>query len=311
MSERRAIDEERWQDIQPLSHLSHPILVKSREVTETTSHHRTIGCSGDLRLAEIRSSQWRAGVWTDPRGIHWVLAAGLAKGDHEDHKDFYQTLERQCAWASGRDGLKPTRLDKKLLLSETIARASTEWELQVQEQIGDLIEVALAGQPARHAFFAPVLQPDASSSPTVLAEVELTISADHGVENIDVTYIRRTSRGTIWDQRLEYRLLVTSAPPTQGWDTAFEMYSAMEEPGHCSRRVQTVRDLTRNGVLTCAEPSSVAHRVHRPHIGDAAVNGTAMRALCGAFFIPQTDPEDLPACPECSERWNTLPVVKP
>ncbi|WP_390882642.1 DUF3039 domain-containing protein [Actinomyces massiliensis] len=54
-------------------------------------------------------------------------------------------------------------------------------------------------------------------------------------------------------------------------------------------------------------PGEVAHRAHRLHIGDAAVQGTAVRALCGVFFVPRTDPTDLPYCEECSRRYAQLP----
>lgn len=53
--ERRAITDERWDAVQPLSHLSHPILDKCRDLLNTTTSdapaaNRTIACSRDLRL---------------------------------------------------------------------------------------------------------------------------------------------------------------------------------------------------------------------------------------------------------------------
>ena len=123
----RAISEERWEDIQPLSHLDHPILTKCRTALgENGVPNRPISCSQDLRLIEIRSSQWRAGVWTADDGTHWALAAGLAKGGHEDRDDFYEALKRQCSTPEGRQALLPTELDWYLLKRETAAQLLSE-----------------------------------------------------------------------------------------------------------------------------------------------------------------------------------------
>lgn len=127
----RAISDERWEDIQPLSHLDHPILAKCRTALgENAVPTRTISCSQDLHLIEIHSSQWRAGVWTADDGTYWTLAAGLAKGGHEDRDDFYETLKRQCSTPEGRQALLPTELDWNLLKRETAARLLSEWELR-------------------------------------------------------------------------------------------------------------------------------------------------------------------------------------
>ncbi len=142
--EKRAITEQRWDDVQPLSRLSHPILVKSRSLSEAEPvANRIIECSRDLRLMKVRASQWRAGVWFDPEGVQWVVAAGLAKGGHRDHEDFYQRLERQCDTERGRKALLPTDEDARLLKRETAARALTDWELAVQALAVDLLAGAL------------------------------------------------------------------------------------------------------------------------------------------------------------------------
>ena len=67
--EKRAIAERRWDDLQPLTQLSHPILAKSRSLLDAEPvTDRIIACSRNLRLMEVRTSQWRAGVWLDSEG---------------------------------------------------------------------------------------------------------------------------------------------------------------------------------------------------------------------------------------------------
>ena len=50
-----------------------------------------IECTQPSTFYEIRMSQWRGAVWRDPStGVHWLCAAGLAKGNHKDSDDFYK-----------------------------------------------------------------------------------------------------------------------------------------------------------------------------------------------------------------------------
>lgn len=303
----RAVEDSRWDSIQPLSHLRHPVLIKCRETMESEPNRQIIGCSGELRLTEIRTSQWRAGVWTDPHGIHWVLSAGLAKGGHLDHEDFYQALERQCSTKDGRTALLPTDEDKVLLARETLARVSTEWELVLQEEITDLLGHAVTNGCARRTFTAPCTKAD--EEPKFLAEVELELADEDDVESIVVRYVQRPNPGSPWDSRLEYRLLITLAPPEPDWDVTYPTtYSAMEEHGFSRNRLAALRTLVRDRTLSEPEPLKAAHYAHRPHIGDAAVDGQALRALCGIFFVPQQDAESLPRCSECDSAYSRLPA---
>lgn len=107
--------------------------------------------------------------------------------------------------------------------------------------------------------------------------------------------------------RLEYRMLTCIAPPEQGWDKSFDIYSAMEDEGHCSRQISILEEAKSQGRLVTSVPGYVAHVTHRRHIADASVEGKAVRALCDTFFVPRTDPDALPRCPECERRYRELP----
>lgn len=306
--QRRCVERQDWAAVQPLSHLAHPILIKSRETMGTGPSPSPIACSRDLRLAEIRSSQWRAAVWTDRNGVAWVVSAGLAKGGHHDHEDFYEALDRTCETADGRQGLLPTRQDKLLLLRETLACVSTQWQLELQEDISDLLERAVTEGTARSTFRAPLpIQTDGDDHP-VLAEIEVKVSReDPDIEEIVITPIRRTAQGHIWDQVLEYRLLTTISPAQYDWDITGGVYSEMKERGYVLARLREINESVRNHELIHPTRSETAHYLHRPHIGDASVDGQALRALCGSFVVPQRDAAALPVCPICEARWNELP----
>lgn len=86
-------------------------------------------------MLEIKSGQWRGGVWVDPAtGVCWLVAAGLAKGNHTDRDDFYERVKR--ADESGEiDRWLPTDDDRRQLKRETAAKLMINWELDIQHQV--------------------------------------------------------------------------------------------------------------------------------------------------------------------------------
>lgn len=304
----RAIKEHRWADIQPLSHLSHPLLEKCHTVLGTDGEAtQAIACSGDLRLAEVRTSQWRGGVWTDHTdGTQWIVAAGLAKGGHRDREDFYEVLGRQCGTAAGKQALLPTEEDRLLLKRETAARVMADWELKVQAITAELLsELSQRIDPSqRHRSRTTIPHPIKEEG---IAEIEIIIEVVDGIEEIVLTFLSRSRPGSHLDTVLVQRLLTSIAPPQQDWDTVYGTYSAMEAPGHCAQQAEVLKEALAQRRLLESIPGQVAHHAHRRDIGVAAVNGTAVRSLCGTWFVPRTDPDRLPRCEECESRYSGLP----
>jgi hypothetical protein len=37
------------------------------------------------------------------------------------------------------------------------------------------------------------------------------------------------------------------------------------------------------------------------------VEGSSVRGLCGAYFVPCRDDADMPVCSECQRRYDALP----
>lgn len=117
---RRKLAEADYDELHPLSELPHPIIAKAAEtfgmVAAADHPAGPIASSTQLRLMEIKVAQWRGGVWVDPEtGVHWLVVAGLAKGGHEDHDDFYERIK------AGDVGAAPQRW----AITATSASAST------------------------------------------------------------------------------------------------------------------------------------------------------------------------------------------
>lgn len=178
---QRSLAEGRHADLHPLSELPHPIIAKAAECfPNDASNDNFVGPvlgATNLRLLEVKNSQWRGGVWEDDgTGVCWLVVAGLAKGGHEDHDDFYK-----------------------------------------------------------------------------------------------------------------------------------DTYSTIGEIGCWAARVTALEEHNSRGTLAESVPGSTSHYSHKKHLADSTIDGTALRALCGAFFVPSRDHEVLPRCPTCDRRLAEFP----
>lgn len=305
---RRYLQTGKLTSLHPLSALPHPILAKAvssfGDDPADDSFVGPIASSTKLPLLEIKAGQWRGGVWHDRElDVCWLLVAGLAKGGHEDHDDFYQCVARDSSEPSQ---WMPTETDIRLLKRERAALLLTEWELAIQRQVlGALREVCTDRETL-------LVLPHPASRPGLMATVTMTVAevrkdgyeADEIVVDI-VPESRHAGSNLFWQATV--RVLTTPNPPQQGWDRYKNSYSNIAEPGHWSDRVTELEELVERGALAETEPGRVAHYSHREHIASSVVEGTAMRALCGVFFVSTQMPDDLPPCPDCADRWSQLP----
>lgn len=305
---RRSLQAGQLTSLHPLSELPHPILAKAvSSFGDDPADDNCVGpiaSSTNLPLLEIKAGQWRGGVWHDrDLDVCWVLVAGLAKGDHEDRDDFYQVVARNN---SDPSRWMPTSDDVRLLKRERAALRLTEWELEIQQQlVGALREVHRGGETSfRLCHPASQQRPMATVTITVVAVRVDGYEADEIVVDI-VPESRHAGSQLLWQAIV--RVLTTLHPPQQGWDRYSNSYSNIAEPDHWSARMIALDELVRRRTLAESEPGQVAHYLHREHIAESVVEGTAMRAICGVFFVNARIPDGLPECPDCNARWSQLP----
>lgn len=307
---RRALADGRLDELHPLSELPHPIVAKAVDsfgtVAADDNYVGAIASATQLHLLEIKHSQWRGGVWKDPKsGVCWLVVAGLAKGDHQDHDDFYKTIERQNGAGDLAQWL-PTDEDTRLLKQETAARLRTEWELEVQRLVLTALGEINAGGTHRITVDHPV--PGGGT----FAHVDfcMTPVRDDGYEadEIELEIVpasRFAGSALLW--QLTIRVLISINPPEQGWDRFGNTYSNIGEPGAWTTRVDELGELVAADDLSVSEPGSTSHYTHRQHLAGKTINGEAVRALCGSYFVPTQDHDSMPACPTCAERLAELP----
>lgn len=307
---QRQLAAESYENLHPLSELPHPIVAKAAASFGADpgrdNYVGAIASATQLRLLEIRSSHWRGAVWVDPvSGVCWLVAAGLAKGQHKDHDDFYERLRRENELGNLNRWL-PTDMDTRLLKRETAARLMTEWELNVQRLVMEALQVVHAGGSHRFAVHHPILVD------TVLADIDLSVVRvrDDGYEadEIDLEFAPaqgRAGSNLLWE--LTTRVLTTLDPPVQGWDRFGDMYSNIGEPGFWTKRIDDLAILVEANELAVAQPGSDSHYVHREHLAGSTIEGRAVRSLCGVYFVPTQDHGSKPPCEICLARLSQLP----
>lgn len=307
---QRALADGRLADLHPLSELPHPLIDKAANSfgadPADDNFVGPIASSTRLRLLEIKQSQWRGGVWEDPETeVCWLVAAGLAKGGHQDRDDFYKQIDRENESGDPTRWL-PTERDIRLLKQETAARLRTEWELRTQEAVFEALRDIHGGGTRRFEVNHPVPGKGrfARIDCTVSVVREVAYEADEVLVEI-IPENQYAGSNLLW--QLAVRVLTSIEPPEQRWDRFGNTYSNIGEPGAWADRVDALELLVRAGELAVSEPGSTSHYAHREHLAGKTISGEAVRGLCGAYFVPTQDHDSLPACATCQERLAELP----
>lgn len=324
---QRALNEDRLDDLHPLSELPHPIIRKAAESfgenPDDDNYVMRIKGLSEPTLLEIKNAQWRGGVWLDPEhDVCWLVVAGLAKGEHEDYDDFYQTIKRENEFGDPRRWL-PDEEDLRLLKRETAAHLRTEWELNIQAQILAVIQRIGTGGAERIDITHPIpKQGHFSTIEITYSPASGTFAEDDSIdedpvgddptiacEEIVVEFFPedRWVGGNLYWQ-LVLRVLTSLAPPHQGWDRYKETYSNIFDPGYLSQRMTELSSLVEEVVLAAMETGTHSHYAHREHIAGHSINGKALRSMCGVYFVPTQDHGSLPTCPQCHELYSALPA---
>lgn len=307
---RRNLAEGDYHLLHPLSELPHPLIAKAAETFgDDAAEDNPVGpilCSTRLHLMEIKHSQWRGGVWVDSEtGVHWLIVAGLAKGDHADHDDFYIRVEQDEGGLAGQRWL-PTEDDYRLLKRETAARLKTDWELEIQRRVLKALRMVHTGGTVRFTVEHPVANQGVIS--VVILTVEPHRQPDYEYDDIVVEFEptpKFAGQELLWT--LMTRVVATLYPPQQAWDFTPNTFSNIAETGTWTTRIAVIEGHVERGEVIALEPDSHSHYSHIKHIAKSSVDGTSVRSLCGTYFVVCRDHESMPVCPECQRKFDQLP----
>ena len=246
-------------------------------------------------------------MWIDPgTGVCWLVAAGLAKGGHKDHDDFYERVKR--ADQSGEiDRWLPTDEDRRQLRREAAARLLSDWELNIQRLVLEALRVV--SESGTTAFTLPhPTDPEkrfGECTLTVAQVHEPDFKREETVVEIDLANEFRTSN-LGWQATI--RVLISVSPPETSWDRFGDTFSTIGEIGSHVLRVDQLQAITNLGQVAQSNPNDMAHYTHRRNLARSSVVGLGVRSMCGIYFVPYQDHESLPRCPVCEERYLELPT---
>ncbi len=296
--------------LSPLSELPHPIIRKAAESFGDKPADDTyvgpIKSSTRINLLEIKTGQWRGGVWIDPdTDVCWLVAAGLAKGGHTDHDDFYQRLKR--ANESGEiDRWTPTDRRPPAAQAGNRSLLLNDWERDIQRRALEALRSASREATATFALPHP-------SSPTGrFGECILTLTQtdEPGFryeEFIVEVELANEFRASALGWQATIRVLIAINPPETGWDRVGDTYSTIADVGSLALRLNQLQAITDRGELAQSRPNDRAHYAHRRNLALSTVVGLGVQSMCGIFFVPYQNHESFPRCEVCEERFLSLP----
>lgn len=305
--------EEDQASVYGLSELDHPILIKAAESfngNSTEDHHEgAIKAALHYLLFEIKNSQWRGGVWKDDAGTAWVVTAGLAKGGHKDHDDFYKKIERHHQSPETAAALLPTALDRKLLLAEETNAIYLAWKLDIQRTVHAGLISALSGNPTVKILSFP--EGTFSKVPPADREVlSFLIAVDEtsGLAEVSVRFTIRSRWANLklsWD--LQTFVLNTIYPPLYRWDALpNSLFYCCEEEGFWQEQASKLKEsIAKEEILPLVEDPH-SHYLHKTDIENSTHSGEPKRALCGMYVVSHRDTEGLEQCPDCAHEYARL-----
>jgi len=247
---------------------------------------------------KVKTERWRGAVYVDANSQAWLVAAGL-RYEREPSKDFYQRF-----MTSARADVKaflPSADDRALLLREVnenriLARESAieEWALSRVREARDAAnglsdgELTFADRDGRVRTLAKVTfllaPPEVPGEPyELLIELEI-VDWEH-------------QRIWEWDEQV---ILAAISSCEGSWGTtvratrmhSIDIVSEEELDALCHGD----RSATRQGRMS---PGAVTHTVHRKRLTESVIEGQAVKAVCGKWFVPRQDHTNLPMCQTC------------
>ncbi len=297
--------------LSPLSELPHPIIEKALESfgddPQRDNYVGRIKSSTLLVLLEIKSGQWRGGVWIDPENaICWLVVAGLAKGGHTDRDDFYERIRR--ADKTGEvDRWLPTDKDHRQLKRETAATLLFDWEFEIQRLVLEALRAISKSGTTKFTLPHPAgsVRKFGDCGLTIAQVDEPNFEREEIIAEINLEKEFRTS-SLGWQATM--RVLISISPPETSWDRHGETYSTMGESESHSLRADQLQSIGYDGQLAQSDQNDKAHYAHRRNLALSSVAGRGVRSMCGVYFVPYQDHESLPMCPVCEKRYQALPT---
>lgn len=260
-------------------------------------------------------SRWR-GAATDASSVGegevWLCAGGLRAAG--ESRDFYATFMESIS-ANGPGAFLPASEDRRVQAIEAKISRRDAWLAQLRLSVlVCLHEISITSEP--RSLHVPAPSPSPVTDPLVHVVFELLRVSDGADELAELSLIvsdRDHARPALVDAALDaVRSLIEpvyeawTVLPGQGGDEIWavlvsdELITFAEEAvstGHVPPQLQE----------SMPKLAVRAHYAPKEHIVDASIDGDPVRGLCGTWFVPTANPDELLVCPACQAVHDGLP----
>ncbi len=300
--------------------LNHPMVRHAAAVyngdPNVVAQRELIADTSDPPFWKVKSGRWRGAVWIDPNdGQAWLVDVGIRRADSPT--DFYAAFLASLA-AEGPAPFLPTADDRDRLKLEIAHERLRDWELSLYLQSVEVLLEAVETGYAR-GVIPTVLE--GGVDPAIL-EIEVErYPGEWGTDDpleqpagvaVQLRVNNWADRGVL----TRAQLIACSAisPYEQDWDAAPEVVGVRLLATVSEARLLYIKasaDLDAGVVAEQVElgdlaPVTHAHLAKTSAIAAASIDGTAVRGLCGQWFVPRQDHGALPECEECLTRYEVF-----
>lgn len=305
-------------DLTHLSKLSHP-LVRSFDAAFASDGpevlRESISAVRDHLWWKQKTGRWRGAATevTAPEddrnaaeSIVWLCAGGLRHDGSAD--DFYVSFAADCG--SGSDKYLPSAEDYELLRIERKTSRLQAWQLQVQMTCLVLVAHALSEGSAGPVS---VKSPDASQEIAEISAENVEVEVGTEVLREVLLVVRPLVDTAATSELFRISLAVLHSAPDEvrvaplggvgSRDMSFAAYVSeelVEEVGRAMRDEPLART---PGEI---RPGTRAHFTSRDHVTLATIEGLPVEAVCGHWFVPRSDFDNIPTCVTCTEIYESL-----
>ena len=268
---------------------------------------------------KLKTDRWRGAVYVDPDSHQpWLVAAGLRRGG--EASDFYAAFMDQVA-RLGAGHFLPSKEDTQVLEQEvdravqSDERAVRLERLEQAEKDACLkflraVRDALAN--LEHPVSFDLLLPGVSNEDPAhqYGEVEVLVVLDDANDPEGAVSVLADVALTDWErlpliqwitcmmaarlERDESRWGITTSSPegTLVQTLSVDFATSTELRLACDRATQDEQS-------SFFVPGGYVHTVRKSPLVASMVEGNAIEAVCGRWFVPRQDHHSLPRCPEC------------
>jgi hypothetical protein len=290
----------------PASAVDHPVLQKARAAFPLSGapsvKRETLSSGRGHPWWKLKVAEWRGAAHEDPEtGQVWVCAVGLKR-------DFYTWFSDVIA-RKGHSYLLPTDEDRALLKRERASAIIRIWESELHASALIALDDAIG---TSRPVTVPVSHP---TDGRVLSECDISVfrmpDEVDGIVEITVSFGRDQWQDSRLIDRAEEVILAAIDPQEQDW-----------RPGSLANGTQTVfsqlvtdepfevflaRAKYRRAPGTTTAGSQ-SHYTDDAELTRKTVEGEAVEAICGAWFVPRQDHASLETCSVCDAGLRQIPA---